>query len=108
MGEMQGGVLGYGDRNAVRTPDGWEGSKVLWMVKPNVNGKVLVRGRRIDGPEVIGFGLNDNPDFQLVWDTGPHTEWTGHPSEIRIQAAGCYAFQVDWSKGTEVIVFKVV
>jgi hypothetical protein len=108
MGEMQAGVLKYSQSQS----NGWAYSKVLWMAKPEVTGGVLVRGHEIagpiDGPNWIGFGTSDAPEFVLQWEIASHSGWASLPSEIRIRAPGCYAFQVDGQSGNEVIVFQVV
>ena len=107
MGEMQDGVLRYSARN-----NGWAQSKVLWMAKPSVTGTVVIRGRQIDGPSDgrnwIGFGKAEDAAFVLPWEIGSQTGWASLPSEIRIRAPGCYAFQVDSQQGSENIAFQVV
>jgi hypothetical protein len=109
MGEMQGGALRYSQSySQSHYKDGWAYSKVLWMAKPEVSGRVLIRGRQIDGPNAIGFGMGDDPEFALQWAVGSQSGWASLPSETRIRAPGCYAYQVDSQKGSEVIVFQVV
>ena len=96
MGEMQGGALRYSQS---QYKNGWASSKVLWMAKPEVRGRILIRGKQIDGPSdsanLIGFGMNDVPDVALQWEIASQSGWANLPSEIRIRAPGCYAFQVD-------------
>jgi hypothetical protein len=113
MGEMQGGALRYSQSySQSHYKDGWAHSKVLWMAKPEVIGGVLVRGQQIDGPidapGWIGFGTGDAPEVSLHWYIASHSEWASLPSEIRVRAPGCYAYQVDSQGGSEVIVFQVV
>ena len=110
MGEMQGGVLEYSQSyNQAHFKDGWADSKVLWMANTTVDGNVFIRGRQIDGPNAIGFGRGNDPEFGLEWDIASGSTWRSMPSDTRIQAPGCYAFEVDSQKGTtEVIVFQVV
>jgi hypothetical protein len=108
MGEMQAGVLKYSESQS----NAWVISKVLWMAKPLVRGEVLIRGHQIDGPidgpNWIGFGMGKQPDFVLQWEIAPQIGWASLPSEIRIRATGCYAYQVDSQQGSEVITFQVV
>jgi hypothetical protein len=109
MVEMQEGVLRYSQSySQVHYKDGWASSKVLWMAKPEVHGPILVRGQQIDGDNWIGFGMGDTPDFVLHWEAASRKGWASFPSETRIRAPGCYAYQVDSQKGSEMIVFKVV
>ena len=109
MGEMQGGVLKYSQSySQAHYKGGWAYSKVLWMAKPEVQGPVLVRGQQIDGNNWIGFGMGDTPDFVLQWVIASQNGWSSLPSETRIPAPGCYAYQVDSQKGSELIVFQVV
>jgi hypothetical protein len=107
MGEMQGGTLPY--RSA---SNGWPQSKVMWLAKPVVSGGVVIRGHqvdgRIDGPNWIGFGKAETPEFVLQWEIGSQAGWASLPSDIRIRAPGCYAFQADTQRGTQVITFQVV
>ena len=87
--------------------DGWAYSKVLWMGKPEVSGSILIRGRQIDGTNAIGFGMGEDPEFALQWNVASQSGWTNLPSEIRVRAPCCYAYQVDSQNGSEVIVFLV-
>jgi hypothetical protein len=109
MGDMQEGVLRYSQSyNQAHYKGGWAYSKVLWMAKPAVSGNILIRGRQIDGPNAIGFGMGDEPESALRWAVASPRSWTRLPSGTRIRAPGCYAYQVDSQKGSEVIVFQVV
>jgi hypothetical protein len=108
MAEMQEGVLKYSQSySQVHYKDGWAYSKVLWMAKPEISGNILIRGRQIDGTNAIGFGMREDPEFALQWDVAPQSGWASLPSEIRVRAPGCYAYQVDNHGGSEVIVFQV-
>jgi hypothetical protein len=109
MGEMQEGVVKYSKSySQAHYKDGWAYSKVLWMAKPEVRGRVLIRGRQIDGLNAIGFGMGDDPESALRWEVASQSGWASLPSETRIRAPGCYAYQVDSPKGSAVIVFQVV
>ncbi len=109
MAEMQGGALRYSQSHY---KDGWAYSKVLWMAKPEVGGRVLIRGKQIDGPSDspnwIGFGMADVPEVALQWEIASQSRWASLPSEIRFRAPGCYAFQVDSQQASAMIVFQVV
>ena len=86
---------------------GWGGQKVLWFVNPRYQGSVLVRGHQLDGPHGIRFGLE--LDQQLVLDTqSGGTPWPNFPSFTRLQAPGCYAYQVDGNTFSYLIIFQAV
>lgn len=86
---------------------GWGGQKVLWFVNPGYQGLVLVRGHQLDGPHGIRFG--SGLDQQLTLDTTLGGEpWPNFPSYTRLQAPGCYAYQVDGATFSYLIIFKAV
>jgi hypothetical protein len=91
---------------------GWRGEKVLWAVRPGYHGPLLIRGRRIGGSGQVGFGLGPRPYDEL--DLAPAagdpslSGWRAYPSEVRVQAPGCYAWQVDGTSFRRVIVFRAV
>jgi len=87
----------------------WSGNKVLWIVAPAYRGPVLVRGGRLDGPEALRFNLGLDPPSELWMDAVPNyfsDDWRAEPSFTRLQAPGCYAYQVDGQGFTEIIVFE--
>jgi hypothetical protein len=88
----------------------WKAARVTWRSAPSYKGPVLIRGRQLGGSGVVGFGEGHVPYDQLqLLDSaqgmprGPSREW---PSFTRVQAAGCYAYQVDGSSFSYVIVFR--
>ena len=100
----------FGDGEADN--QGWGGQKVLWFVNPDYHGLVLIRGHQVDGPHDMRFngGLSGHPlAQQLVIDTkSGGTPWPNLGSYIRLQAPGCYAYQVDGDNFSYVIVFQAV
>jgi len=70
-------------------------------------GPVLIRGRQVGGPAAVGFGEGHTPydELQLLGKAmgAPPGEW---PSFTRVQAPGCYAYQVDGTSFSKVIVFR--
>ena len=95
-------VLSYTVNTAFPAP--WGGAKTLWAAPQGAAGPVLVRGRQLDGPNVLRFGPDASPAADLAFDP-PSGPWD-HPSTTRVQAPGCYAFQVDTPAGTTVLVFQ--
>jgi hypothetical protein len=111
------GILQFADAQAYGTgTSGWGGMKVLWVIAAHYSGPVLIRGRQVDGPHDVRFngGLDQltadvsvAPPLQALRLLGPPPE-TNWPSETRLQAPGCYAYQVDGLSFREVIVFQAV
>ncbi len=96
---------------------GWGGEKVLWFVTPGYRGRVLVRGARIDGDGELRFGNGADPAPELRIPTGrpkafePGIKLVGQrylPSVTRLRSPGCYAYQVDGTTFSRVIVFRAV
>ena len=92
-------------------PSDWSGQKVLWIVAPRYRGPVLIRGRQLDGPNLVRFDNGSLPSAELqipaggVTSTGGFRNWA---SETRLRAPGCYAWQVDGTTFSRVIVFRAV
>ncbi len=89
----------------------WGGNKVLWAVAPSIRGDVLIRGRQLDGPGDMRFGMGTTPDTQLllraVDATSDADGWRGYPSETRVQHRGCYGYQIDTASSSTVVVVSV-
>jgi hypothetical protein len=93
----------------------WSGNKVLWFVAPSYRGPVLIRGRRLDAPGLVRFErgklppaeLRIAPGFSLVGNPG--VKYVGqryHPSYTRLRAPGCYAYQIDGTTFSHIVVFQ--
>jgi hypothetical protein len=86
----------------------------LWLlIKPGVEGAVLVRGHQVDGSNEIRFGQGDAPARALrrpapgqAHPDGISTPWTIEFADIRLREAGCYAIQIDSEAASSVIVFR--
>jgi hypothetical protein len=94
---------------------GWYYLKVLWISRPEYTGPILIRGAQIDGPNALLFGssliVQDLlPELQLPAGSGGSdpSGWGNWPSYTMPRAPGCYAYQVDGTSFSEVIVFQVV
>jgi len=82
--------------------DPWGGQKVLWFLRPGFGDRVLVRGRELDGPYRVRFGLEPSPflpDEMRIAAAGDH------PSTTRLRTGGCYGYQIDGPSYSRVIVF---
>ena len=89
---------------------GWSGNKVLWWVSGSYTGPVLIRGRQVDGKHLVRFEVGRPPprELRIAPGRGP-SEWNGarsRPSYTRVQAPGCYGYQVDGIGFSRVIVFE--
>src|SRR5919201_3057 len=92
----------------------WFGEKVFWYVAPVYRGPVLLRGRRLDGPQRLGFNgrKRANPELRIA----PHetVSWGGQPrgsrgvaSAVRVLAPGCYGIQIDGTTFSRIVVIRV-
>ena len=92
----------------------WAGQKVFWYVLPSYRGRVLIRGRRLDGPGWLGFNGLRVPDRELRIEPYESVTWAGQPpgsrgrpSAVRARTSGCYGVQIDGATFSRVVVFPV-
>jgi hypothetical protein len=109
-----GTVKPAGSANVALSPfvgSPWRGARVTWSSAPGYGGPVLIRGRRLDRSGAIGFGEGHVPydELQLL-DSGQGAspppggrQWL---TFTRARGPGCYAYQVDGTNFSEVIVFR--
>jgi hypothetical protein len=83
--------------------------KTLWFARPGYRGPVLIRGRQLDGPHTPTFGEGGSLVDPLL-SAGPTVngengfrEW---PGATWVPRPGCYAWQVDGTNFSQVIVFR--
>ena len=69
---------------------------------PRYAGRVLVRGRRLDGPGLVRFGRGLVPALELRMPAGRREQ----PSFTRLRSPGCYAYQVDGRTFSRVVIFR--
>ncbi len=97
----------------------WGGTTGLFVIAPAYTSVALIRGRQIDGPHDMRFnGGLDQQDYQgNPWSAPllpelkiagnlPGSPWVNWLDNIRLQAPGCYALQIDGVSFSEVIVFQ--
>ena len=89
----------------------WFGEKVFWFVVPSYRGRVLIRGRRIDAPGRVGFNGTRTPNAELRIEPYDTVSWKGQPrgsrgvpSGVRILEKGCFAFQIDGTSFSRIVV----
>ena len=92
----------------------WAGQKVFWYVASSYPGPVLLRGRRLDGPQLLGFNGRKQPATELRIERDDTVSWQGQPagsrgipSGVRARADGCYGVQIDGTTFSRVVVFNV-
>jgi hypothetical protein len=83
----------------------WFGNKVLWAVTPSYLGPVLIRGRQLDGPNLLRFDDGMLPPREIRLRPGG-TPITNRPSYTRVRAPGCYGYQIDGTSFSRAIVFE--
>ena len=90
----------------------WFGDKVFWYVQPSYRGPVMIRGRRVNGSGMVRFNAGRLPAPELHIAVGESVSWHGQPassrgvsSAVRVLAPGCYAFQIDGTNFSRVVVF---
>jgi hypothetical protein len=111
--------LGGGAGRLIATPEQpyggpWQGGKVFWYVQPSYRGRVLIRGRRLDGPQPLGFNGRRFPARELRIEPSETVSWQGQPtgsrgvpSSVRARASGCYGVQIDGTTFSRIVVFAV-
>lgn len=105
-----------------RLANTYRGELVTWYLRLPQPESVLIRGAQLDGPHVLLFdGGIEQPNFnrnfmggrtlpQLLISNNPTqgspvASWT---TATRIASSGCYAYQIDTSSSTLMLVFKAV
>lgn len=82
--------------------------KTLWAVAPTYSGPVLIRGGGIDPDSEVHFAYDDNVLTELTMRQESGKKWRYGPSLTVLPGPGCYAFQVDGTSFSIVIVFEAV
>ncbi|MET0729570.1 MAG: hypothetical protein ABWZ03_00130 [Solirubrobacterales bacterium] len=90
---------------------GWLAGKLFWYVEPEYRGRVLIRGRRIDGQGPLQFEVRRATELRV--GIGETVRWHGQPrgsrgvpSGVLVKTPGCYAVQVDGTDFSRRIVFR--
>jgi hypothetical protein len=92
----------------------WQGQKVFWYVAPAYRDRVLIRGRRLDGPGWLGFNGTRVPKDELRIEPFDTVSWSGQPahargipSGVRALSSGCYGAQIDGKGFSRVVIFTI-
>lgn len=92
--------------------DPWLETKTLWISAASYGGPVLIRGRRLDGVGLVGFGSGRRPRAGFLAMPGVASGDTGqavraYPGALFFSTPGCYGLQVDGSTFSYHLVLRV-
>jgi hypothetical protein len=88
----------------------WNGWKHVWVVRSAYQGPVLIRGRQLDGANDVRFGTEIVPPPQHRLPATPHQlagRFRFERTFSRVHAPGCYAYQIDGTTFSYLVVFEV-
>jgi hypothetical protein len=98
------------------SPDslGWSGQKTPWAITRSYDGPILVRGARIGrrGQMRFAYAYGDHLR-ELEWSAGadqglpPDPNFRFLASATSFRVPGCYAYQIDGTSFSEVVVIRV-
>jgi hypothetical protein len=91
-------------------PSAWGGGEMQFAASPSFAGPVLIRGRRLGGAGEVAVGADQRPAIELhvvIPRRGRGSWWTA-AVYTRVQAVGCYAWQIDGRNFSRVVVFRAV
>jgi len=93
---------------------GWYGQKTPWAIDRSYDGPILVRGARIGRRGQVRFAYEYGDHLREIhWGTGtdqgspPDPDFRFLASATLFRASGCYAFQVDGTSFSEIVVVRV-
>ena len=85
-------------------------AKTPWVSKPDYEGPILIRGRRLDGKDALRFRVAEpKPVEDLKLNAPSRTDsahWSFWPSSMYVPGPGCYGVQVDTLRGTDIVIFR--
>ena len=85
-------------------------AKTPWVSKPDYEGPILIRGRRLDGKGTLRFNVaSPKPEENLKLNAPSRTDptrWSFWPSSMYVPGPGCYGIQVDTLRGTDIVIFS--
>lgn len=86
----------------------WRSGTMRWLSIPGFAGRVLVRGRRLNGTDTVAFGPGDRPAAELRLIIPRRKGWSSVRAETRVHGPGCFAWQIDSAAFSSVVVFRAV
>ncbi len=91
---------------------GFGGQKVLWIAAPRYRGPVLIRGGQLGGHNPVKFDAGTGvlfPEDQVPPQSqtgGSSGGWRNWSSDTDLRAPGCYAWQIDGTTFSYIVVFR--
>ncbi len=88
----------------------WNGWKHVWVVRAAYQGPVLIRGGQLDGANDVRFGGNIVPPSEHRLPAAPRQlagRFRFERTFSRVRATGCYAYQIDGTTFSYLVVFEV-
>jgi len=79
---------------------------VLWIVRPRSRGRLLIRGRQLDGQAQVRFAQGREMRIGRWGTSAGAPGWGQEPSTEWVRAPGCYGFQLDGPRFSRVLVFR--
>jgi hypothetical protein len=89
----------------------WYAIKTLWFARPDYQGPVFIRGRQLDGSHKTVFGeapVLIDPQMGPGATINGADGWREWPGGTWLRSPGCYAWQIDGTDFSHVIVFEAV
>jgi hypothetical protein len=103
----------YGDDARLRVSPGhphpgWYVAKAPWASRTGYVGWALIRTARLDGPgqALVELQMAEGPEISNALPVYVQADWQYWAGGTEVTNPGCYAYQVDGSNFTEVIVFR--
>ena len=82
----------------------YSGVASLFMVAPSYGGRIMIRGRQLDGSNGLPFQDQSNGRITIEPAAAGSWRWVG---DMILGPPGCYAIQADGTNFSEVIVFSI-
>src|SRR5579859_1609067 len=68
-------------------------ARLIWENRV-YHGLLLIRGKQLDGSHQVRFDNTLLPEIALDISQATTQQWTERPSDTRLQASGCYVYQM--------------
>lgn len=91
-------------------PSEWNAWKHVWVVRALYQGPVLIRGRQLDGANDVRFGAETTPSTEHRLLATPRQlsgRFRFERTFSRVRTPGCYAYQIDGTTFSYLVVFEV-
>ena len=88
----------------------WNGWKHVWVIRATYQGPVLIRGRQLDGASDVRFGGQIVPPTEHRLPARPRSlagVFRFERTFSRVRTPGCYAYQIDGTMFSYLVVFEV-